>query len=40
MPSELDFNEEAGEYGAEPYSGNDLVTDSKGYIKALYFWEN
>ena len=33
----MDFNE-AGAYGPEPYSGNVLVTDAKGYIKALYFF--
>lgn len=34
---EMDFNE-GGAYGPEPYSGNRLVTDEKGYVKALYFF--
>lgn len=33
----LDF-QEAGTWGQMPYSGNILVADSKGYVKALYFW--
>lgn len=32
----MDFNE-SGPYGPAPYQGNVLVTDSKGYMKALYF---
>lgn len=33
----MDFDEQ-GPYGPQEYSGNVLVTDSKGYVKALYFW--
>ena len=33
----MDFNEE-DPYGPQPYFGNILVRDSKGYVKALYFW--
>ena len=32
----MDFNE-TDPYGPSPYQGNILVTDAKGYIKALYF---
>lgn len=33
----MDFHE-GGAYGPEPYTGNVLVTDEKGYMKALYFF--
>ena len=32
----MDFNEE-GPYGPQPYYGNILERDSKGYVKAIYF---
>lgn len=32
----MDFNE-ADPYGPSPYMGNILVTDDKGYVKALYY---
>ena len=32
----MEFNEN-DPYGPSPYMGNQLVTDAKGYIKALYF---
>lgn len=33
----MDFDEQ-GPYGPQEYSGNVLVRDAKGYVKALYFW--
>ena len=33
----IDFNEPDNQ-SSEPYSGNILVTNDKGYVKALYFW--
>lgn len=33
----MDF-EDQSPYGPQEYSGNVLVRDSKGYVKALYFW--
>lgn len=33
----MDFDEQ-GPYGPQEYSGNILVRDAKGYVKALYFW--